>query len=153
MDEHDEPADEQQLPAKADRPRWFLPALIGAGVLVIAVAAVSIVGAVNALSPHTFTAKGGVVISGSTCDSISAGYDDITKGAGVTIKDPSGKAVAIGELGAGKDIGDSNCAFLFTVKDVPAGLGIYGVEVTHRGVVQYKEAALKKDGAVMGLGG
>jgi hypothetical protein len=137
--------------AKAPRPRWFLPVIIGAAVLVVAAIVVSITIAVGTLAPKTFTAKGGVVVSGNTCDSMSSGYDDITKGAGVAVKDPAGKTVALGELSEGHNV-DAGCAFLFTIKDVPSGLGIYGVEVTHRGVVQYKEATLEKNGAVLGLG-
>lgn len=140
-------------PTEASRPRWFIPALVGAGVVVLAAAGVSVALAAAALAPHTFTAKGAVLITDSSCDDMSVGYDDISSGAPVAVKDPSGKTVALGELGKGKDVGDAGCGFFFSVKDVPAGLGIYGIEVTHRGVVQYKEAALKKNGAVMSLGG
>jgi hypothetical protein len=140
-------------PETLPKPRWFVPALVAAGVLVLAVAAVSITLGVSALTPQTFTAEG-AMLTGYACDSMPGGYEDITQGAGVAVKDPSGKTVALGQLGAGKDLPDGlGCSFPFTVTDVPSGLKIYGVEVTHRGVIQYKEAALKKDGAVMSLGG
>lgn len=145
--------DEPEPPTKESRPRWFIPALVGAGVIVLASAGLSVAIAVSTLAPHTFTAKGAVLIMDSSCDDMSAGYDDIASGAPVAVKDASGKTVALGELGQGKDVGDAGCGFFFSVKDVPAGLGIYGIEVTHRGVIQYKEAVLKKDGAVMSLGG
>lgn len=137
---------------KESQPRWFIPALVCAGVIVLASAGLSVAIAVSTLAPHTFTAKGAVLIMDSSCDDMSAGYDDIASGAPVAVKDASGKTVALGELGQGKDV-DAGCGFSFSVKDVPAGLGIYGIEVTHRGVIQYKEAALKKDGAAMSLGG
>lgn len=146
------PADaDEDVPQKRKRPRWFLPVVIGAPVLVV-LAAGSIVAAVAFSAPHAFTAKGSVLLAGADCTSIPAGFDDINQGAGVTIKDPSGKVVAVGELGGGKDIGDGlGCSFTFSVKDVPSGLGIYGVEVSHRGLLQYKEAVLKRDGAEMSL--
>ena len=137
---------------KPTRPRWFVPALIGAGALIVLAAAGSVAAAVALSAPHTFTAKGVVMLSGTDCASIPPGYEDITKGADVTVKDPSGKVIGLGELGAGKDLGSGiGCAYFFSVKDVPSGLGIYGIEVTHRGLLQYKEASLKKDGAVMSM--
>lgn len=154
MTDVDTPSPEaaHQPEPRQKRPRWFAPALVGAGLLVVAAAAGSIAAGAAITAPHTFTAKGVVMLEGTDCTSIPGGYDDITKGAGVTVKDPSGKVVGLGELAAGKDIGSGlGCAFFFSVKDVPSGLGIYGVEVTHRGLLQYKESTLKKDGAVMSM--
>ncbi|MGC4769187.1 hypothetical protein ACLQ25_09430 [Micromonospora sp. DT44] len=75
----------------------------------------------------------------------SGGYDDVTPGAQVTITDAAGATVGLGKLGngiletaAGAATADG-CKFTFTVKDVPTGKDFYGVEVSHRGKVQYPE--------------
>lgn len=69
------------------------------------------------------------------------GYDDIRRGADVTVTDPSGKVVALGALGSGTIVGSYvECVFSFTVANVPAGLGFYGIEVSHRGVLRYSES-------------
>jgi hypothetical protein len=76
------------------------------------------------------------------------GYDDLAAGAQVVITDPAGKTVAIGQLRTGTaTVGDdqlaTSCDLPFTVPNVPAGLGFYGVEVSHRGRVQYPEAQIR----------
>lgn len=78
-----------------------------------------------------------------------AGHEDIAEGAQVTVTDPAGKVIALGKLGPGvvavhPTLGDpgKTCMFPVTVAGVPGGLGIYGIEVAHRGKVQYPEATL-----------
>lgn len=67
------------------------------------------------------------------------GYDDLHAGATVTVTDADGSVVALGSLGSGRLQSDGSafppCVFPFTVSDVPAGFGFYGVEVSHRGSV------------------
>lgn len=76
------------------------------------------------------------------------GYQDIRDGAAVTVTDPAGKVLAISQLGAGAVAehptiaGAKTCLFEFTVPGVPAGAGIYGIEVSHRGAVRFEEARL-----------
>ncbi|MGW3608922.1 hypothetical protein ACWD6N_03385 [Micromonospora sp. NPDC005163] len=78
----------------------------------------------------------------------SGGYDDIAPGAQVVITDSAGATVGLGKLGngvmetaPGATTADG-CKFNFTVKDVPTGKNFYGVEVSHRGKVQYPEQQL-----------
>jgi hypothetical protein len=87
----------------------------------------------------------------------SGGYDDIHQGAQVTVTDPDGTVLAIGSLGPGRitglGLGDS-CRFQFSIGDVPAGHGLYGIQVTHRGTVVYEESRLDSvlDGPALVLG-
>jgi hypothetical protein len=71
----------------------------------------------------------------------SGGYSDIAEGAPVIVTDPAGKTVAIGQLKSGAGSAGT-CIFRFDVHPVPTGLGFYGVEVSHRGRVQFKESEL-----------
>jgi len=79
----------------------------------------------------------------STCTGQN-GYDDIHGGAQVVVTNPAGVTVAIGHLGDGEPMSDPGatiaygCALPFSVT-APAGLGFYGVEISHRGRVQYGE--------------
>lgn len=70
------------------------------------------------------------------------GYTDIGAGTQVKILDDAGKVLAFGQLGGGKVTELKRCKFPFQVVDVPTGRKIYGVEVSHRGVVQVNEADL-----------
>lgn len=75
------------------------------------------------------------------------GYDDIRGGAQVTVTDTAGKVIGVGALDPGHVAYDSSgaaymCTFTFVVTGVKAGGGFYGVEVAHRGRVQYAEAKL-----------
>lgn len=82
---------------------------------------------------------------GRTCAG-DGGYDDIRAGAQVVVTDADGGTVALGELSQGRmdgSVPDATCQWRFTVADVPAGAGFYGVEVTHRGALQYTEQELR----------
>ena len=81
-----------------------------------------------------------------------SGYDDIAEGAQVVITDQFGATVAIGELEAGIISMGGTYLFQFTVRDVPPGKRFYGVEVSHRGRVQYDEAKLRA-GPELSIGG
>jgi len=92
---------------------------------------------------------------GDTSCSGRRGYEDVRSGAQITITNPDGKVLALGRLGYGRARGTEDgyaddCYFTFEVKDVPAGHGIYGVEISHRGRIQVKEAELQQ--VAMSLG-
>lgn len=90
----------------------------------------------------------------------TGGFSDITEGAAVTVKDASGKVVAVGRLGVGtpggvEEIGSikaaAQCAFVFQVPNVP-GSDFYGVEVSHRGQITYSRQQVD-GGLQLKLGG
>jgi hypothetical protein len=66
-----------------------------------------------------------------------AGFDDLTPGTQVTVKNASGKLIATGRLrdGAIRSNGYT-CIMPFTVKNVPT-TSFYKIEVAHRGNVDY----------------
>lgn len=77
------------------------------------------------------------------------GYDDIVVGAPVAVTDSAGTVVALGKLSNPVPQRDPDnrqralaCRMSFEVTGVPAGLGFYGVEVSHRGVIRKQEAEL-----------
>lgn len=159
MSDAPEVAAEGSQPAEPSRPIYQRPlgwAIAGGALFVIIVVAVVV--AVIVAMPHTFTLKGAMVViddsagysQGQACSG-QDGYDDIDAGTTVVIKDAAGKTVALGSLKGGKGL-EGECAFFFTVKDVPDGLKFYGVEVSHRGTVQYTLAEMKK-GPTLSLGG
>lgn len=76
------------------------------------------------------------VVKGSSC-ATTGGYADIRRGAQVVVTDASSATIALGQLGYGSWDRQKGCVFLFTVADVPAGHRFYGVEVTHRGRLQF----------------
>lgn len=69
----------------------------------------------------------------------TGGYADITAGAQVVIRDRDGTTVGLGSLDPGRPESRVECRFGFVVDDVPAGRGIYSVEVSHRGEVSFNE--------------
>lgn len=93
----------------------------------------------------------GRYVIGQPCLTTQAGYSDIAMGAQVTVTDPAGAVVGLGKLKDGIVVedpilspgnGGGTCAFFFEVPSVTAGLGRYGVEVAHRGVVRFDEVDL-----------
>lgn len=83
------------------------------------------------------------------CHALSTGFADVAEGAQVTVTNPAGTVVGLGKLGGGvievhPVYGDPAkvCSFPIRVTGVPAGLGRYGVEVAHRGVVRFNEVDL-----------
>lgn len=76
----------------------------------------------------------------------------ITGGGAVTVTNADGKTIGLGSMSKGKTVGTADlCAFFFTVPGVPDGRSFYGIEVTHRGVVQYTLKQMKA-GPVLTLG-
>lgn len=78
------------------------------------------------------------------------GYSDIRVGAQVFVTDASGKTVGIGQVENSENKG-LFCDYAFVVRDVPAGLDFYGVEVSKRGRVQYSEEQVRS-GITLSLG-
>lgn len=81
------------------------------------------------------------------------GFDDIRVGTQVTVTDATGKVLAVSSLDVGQAKGiaagadgtkrATTCELAFHVLGgVTGGLGPYGVEVSHRGVLRYNEAQL-----------
>lgn len=107
------------------------------------------------LTPIAFDVSGSLLLrdvepysaEGKACTG-DGGYSDIHAGTQVKITDDAGKVVALGALGPGAATksdgyslgGTDRCRFEFTVAGVPIGTGtIYGVEVSHRGVIQFAQ--------------
>lgn len=80
------------------------------------------------------------------------GYVDLRIGAEVVVSDNAGATIGLTQLRDASLVTDGgyHCVWTFTA-DVPAGKGFYGVEVTHRGRVQYPEAQI--GGIRLSLGG
>ncbi|MFF5201757.1 hypothetical protein ACFY3B_19360 [Micromonospora parva] len=78
----------------------------------------------------------------------TGGYNDVSPGAQVIVTDSTGATVGLGKLSTGiletapGATAADGCKFSFIVQDVPTGKGFYGVEVAHRGSVQYPEQQL-----------
>lgn len=113
--------------------------------------------AAGSAAPASFTVNGRLRLElsgftwnpGQGCWGIS-GYDDLREGAQVVITDGLGATIAVGALDTGivtlnptDQKRASYCELPFTVQQVPAGRGFYGVEVAHRGRVQYPEADVR----------
>lgn len=78
------------------------------------------------------------------------GYDDMKVGAQTVVSDAAGATLALGSIVEAKpEIGDSStadgCTLRFLVLNVPSGQKFYGVEVSHRGRVQYTEVDARRD--------
>lgn len=128
---------------------------------IVLILAMTVIAAIADLAaPSTRTVSGvmtvvsgsGSLYSGSSYGvcTLSGGYDDITAGTTVTVRDSSGTIAGVGALGngAGSSYG---CAFSFTVDDVPVS-DFYTVEVGHRGEVTFTDAAVRDGDLRLSLG-
>jgi hypothetical protein len=79
-------------------------------------------------------------VSGATCAGLG-GYDDVTQGATVTVKDQAGTIIATGHLDAGGFNASSGCVFGFKIDPVPDAT-FYTIEVSHRGALTYSKDEL-----------
>lgn len=113
-------------------------------------------------SPTVFQINGSITLDlpdfvwdddSSTCVG-TGGYDDIHVGAQTVVTDAAGTTIAVGSIVDDiPQVGDlidgtaraTSCVFRFRVQDVPADKGFYGVEVSHRGRLQYPEAEASKE--------
>lgn len=123
----------------------FFAAGIGAGVFLERGGATNPIRAVT--GPGSFTVEGILNLtdtsdpmdtSGSQCAG-TGGYDDIADGTQVVVYDATGKSLAIGELTGGVPQGYGTCQFTFEVDHVPAGVGPYSVQVSHRGMIAFTQ--------------
>jgi hypothetical protein len=143
-------------------PRWLVPSLVGAGVVIVALLVVIIVllaghnddastptastsgSASGSAEPKTFNVAGALTLidagnqnlGGGACQG-SGGYDDIVEGAQVVVSDASGTTIAVGALGGGARDSSVECVFPFTIVGVPDAPGPFNVEVTHRGTIAF----------------
>lgn len=77
---------------------------------------------------------------GAPCH-MDIGYDDITEGASVTVKDGAGTIIALAELKAGTAESAYDCVFPFSV--TVGDSNFYSIEISHRGEVNYTKAELE----------
>lgn len=83
----------------------------------------------------TVTLQDGFGAEGLPCEG-KGGYNDIREGAQVVITDAKQATLAVGALGPGKRDEKQRCEFAFSLS-APAGHEFYGIEVSHRGRLQY----------------
>ena len=124
---------------------------VGAGAAGDQAATASPSASVSPTKPGVFTVSGTFTVEAATAAVTSSddggcwtdgGYDDIESGTQVVVRDRNGTTVAIGELGTAERDG-FNCAFPFAVSDVPAAKGMYRIEVSHRGELEYTEEQIR----------
>lgn len=156
---------------KPPRPGWVVPVFAAMGVLVLVlggVAAWALTRGIDdpAVAPasSTFNINGLLFLNGRavlnidnvTCSGLNTtGYDDIHTGTSVTVTDAEGAVIGLGSLRAGTMTGSGAtriCTFPFLVENVVAGKGFYGIEVSHRGKVNFSEADLKALATQISLG-
>lgn len=115
----------------------------GIGVFTLVSGKTPVEAAKAAAGPTSYRITGSMTLtSGYTGYSPCAGkggYADIRAGAQVVITDSAGATIAIGSLDAGS-VDGRGCVLPFSVPNVPAGKGFYGIEVSHRGGLKYEEA-------------
>lgn len=125
----------------------------GVGLAVLLAIGVPACSSVSAASPH-HTLTGSVEIidatdepftPGSGCDgSDTGGFSDLAAGADVTVKNGSGRIIAIGSLREGKPNYDgATCTMPLKVSGIPKA-SFYQVEVSHRGELSYSYAQLQR---------
>jgi hypothetical protein len=88
---------------------------------------------------------------GDTCYG-TGGYDDISEGAQVVLRDGEGKVIGTSSLNEGHsnlgcEVGDviAICTFEFIIEDVPSS-DFYSVEVSHRGEINFSHEELERQG-------
>ncbi|MFE2110004.1 hypothetical protein ACFXAF_29650 [Kitasatospora sp. NPDC059463] len=94
---------------------------------------------------EVFTLDGQMTLGSNARDTAAGcvgrgGYDDIARGASVTVFDEDGTVLATGSLGTGRSKGTTGCVFPIEVIGVPVGPKFYQVEVSHRGKVTLSRA-------------
>lgn len=95
--------------------------------------------------PKTITVSGTMTLNDSNIGSGggacwgNGGYDDIRNGAQAVVRNAKGEKVAVGAIGESRAAMSTSCEFTFKFKGVPAGVGPYSVEVSHRGEVAFDE--------------
>jgi hypothetical protein len=91
---------------------------------------------------------------GDTCTG-SGGFSDIKTGAQIKVTGPTGETLGLGELLPGGTAHKLDtkvaCVWFIHIGSIPTGKGFYGIEITHRGIVQYAEKELFAPGAELTL--
>ncbi len=144
-------------PARRTRRRTRRHMLILISVAALAAAA-GIAGVVFALAQSgkisnpfsdAYTVTGTVILSngefintGGACYGMGD-FQDIRPGAKVVVTDAAQRTVATGAIETAQET-VAECHLTFRVEDVPRGDAFYGVEVTHRGRLQYTAADLEQ---------
>lgn len=143
----DEP---QGQPRAKPRGRGWIYVLVGAATAVaVAVGALLAVGG-DASGGDRLTVSGSLELVDfdthySGCVG-QGGYADIKQGSQVVVTDGSGKTVGLGALTSGSPTGTREmCRYYFKVEGVPGDLDYYGIEVAHRGRVQYSKADIARE--------
>jgi hypothetical protein len=142
--------------------RWPHPLVTRLAGLVVGAGVVGLVWGLSgggSSAPKAFTLRGSMTLTGDNVPSGDtnedctgySGYEDITKGAGVTVYDSAGKVVATGALGTGKPK-SAGCVFPVSVAGVPEGSKFYQVEVSHRGKITVSSAEAKAGTFAASLG-
>lgn len=142
----------EAAPPRGTLVQWWGWMLIGAaGLLVVQGVITGAVLTIGSLSGG-LTVSGTLAMTNAATDPCSpgGGYSDIHPGAQVTVTDPAGKTLGVGQLDDGNDYG-GGCIFSFSVGGVPAGAKFYGIEVAHRGIVQFTEEAVRQGSEGVGL--
>lgn len=146
--------------------------IAGAAVVVVIVGVIVLVGTGGSSKPKapaTIAITGTMTLSqggsdfadqnfltsaGRRCNG-NGGYDDLSTGAGITVTNPVGTVIATGSLGVGRLVGANKyfgeCVFSFTIPAVPIAK-IYGIEVSHRGVLHYTPAQIRAHKVQMTIG-
>lgn len=153
-------------PESPDAPQPRQRGLSPVAAIVIVVMVLGGVGVLYYRHSHaTFKVTGTMTISGTPGDDLHpvlgvpgacegiGGYDDLVPGAQVILTDSASHTLALGSVGWATDSkpGATSCTLPFEVDKVPAGKRFYGVQIGHRGAVQYTEAQLK-DGPALTIG-
>ncbi len=107
---------------------------------------------------HSFSASGSLHLTNTSFRSVGSNgcaaaleFEDIKQGAVVTVTSTAGKKLATGTLAAPvRD--DEGCDFRFTVPRVPDSFTRYGVEVAHRGIVDFSKSEMRSGNVRLALG-
>lgn len=140
--------------ARTTRGQRSIIAGVLAVIVIVVVLVVVVPGAQRFTLTGTVQVSGGssdlptVAVVGDTCHGEN-GFDDMKIGTTVTVTNSDGKVVAVGAVDGATPSG-VDCVMSFTVPDVPSS-DFYGVEVAHRGSVQFSRDQAKS-GVVLTLG-
>ena len=98
----------------------------------------------------TFTLSGSLTLIDSGVERLApgcvgtGGYDDMVRGASVTVYDPSGTVIATGQVHQTEMLDSVMCRLDFEVTDVPDGHAFYQIELSHRGKVTFPVDVAKR---------
>jgi hypothetical protein len=76
----------------------------------------------------------------------TGGYDDISEGTNVVVKDQGGRILGSGSMDAGTSTDSVTCSYTFTVPNVRQDQQQYTLEISHRGGITQSESQLQAAG-------